>query len=137
MNGKNIAHYFLILDVGCLYNCGTRRIDRRVQVIGHCFPTGGSCRFNVECVADKIKSNIIRKRNFYLIKSLLNNLPRVIRTANRRNRVSYHDEIERGFLTNRNDFLELTKRVFVQAEEVAELIPNEYNFCVVLINNIE
>lgn len=88
-------------------------------------------------MSDEFKRNVGRKRYFYFIESLLYNFPRIITATQRSNRMRYDNKVERGFLANGNKLLELTKRVLVLTEEIRKFIPNQNDFRVVLIDDIQ
>ena len=49
----------------------------------------------------------------------------------------HNDKIERCFLTDGDQLLELAERILVLTEEIRKFIPNQNNLCIILLNYIQ
>lgn len=139
---QNIPHNFFTVYVDCLAHSSTGTVDRGIQVTCHLLPIRFGSRFHIESVTNKVKSNIVRQCDFYFVKTLLNNRPwvvfitAVIPLGEGRQGMRNNHEIERLFLTDRDDLLKFAQGGAVLPEIVAELVLYQNELDVVFINDV-
>ena len=136
-----MLHNLIRLHICSLHNSRLGRCNFRAQVTGHQFPLR-PCGFNNrKCMPGQFKCNIWGQRDFNLVISLLNHAHRIVFryrcASNRCYRVSNDHEIEMRLLAKGYDLLEFIQRVSVLTEESAELIPDQYDFGVIIVDNIK
>jgi hypothetical protein len=95
----------------CSFHNGTAGISQTtVKGIGTVIPRIAGGRFRFECVTDKVKSNVVRQGDSYLVKTLLNHLPSLIVAVNDTARLMGNDyKIKRALLAKSDNLLKFVK----------------------------